>query len=881
MSEDRLLPASVGLSRIRDEVDALLVMVLSPGFHAEGLTRLAARALERGWLTAAFAYADRRCRIRPVPQARDYLLRAEASHRLGDWTGAADDARKARELDPNDPLVNQMALRCLEGAERTEAAGAMISSQQATPAQLAQAIAELDCAATRVLAQLEAGPYEVSGWVSWPRGASVSCRVRETTHVEPFRLQPDERHPLATATRCATQLTVPRRPTMSLHLQCEADSPTAGWERVFEPLEPDFSLPSLDRSRDATVLVIVPVYEDRAATLACLDSLKAQRLPRGEIAVVVIEDASPNPDLVADLVERAGRGAFQLLRNPRNLGFAASVNRAATSAGTGDILILNADTLLPPDAIARLLGVLDADPAAGTVTPLSNNGELTSFPVPFTLNPLPDWPALLAWDAAAANVAAPAIDLPTGIGFCMLVRRGCWAALGGIAQIYGRGYYEDVDLCLRARDLGYRNLCATNLVVGHAGSRSFRSDKRALVVQNLETITARFPSLDRESAAFFRATPLRAIFAEIERQIPPPAHGLLLVTGLPEAHPTTRSRIRTALDAGERVLLLSVSGDDSVPTHVAATGETVRLRSALGEVPQSLRFAIDRPNELDRLCAYLRRAAIARIECLDLQRCPPGLVAALQALGPPIDVLIAEAGALGVPAGAEPNPASAIPDPEAGAPGDLRPPSWLSLLRADDRILVSDALALAATRRALHGTPAAWRIDPKPRCQGNASGRVRTAVATGSSTLSVLVPVATGAATRFLLTLRAALARARSDLQIVVVGATLNDLSLLAGGRVFVTGAIAEDDLGRVLTTHGCDRLILPCRTGLFHGLEAARPFVAKGVGYFDWSYGGYVAHPGDLALDPRWDDHQAVARILDWSLPAATPAAAASEMAS
>lgn len=368
-----------------------------------------------------------------MPSARDYLLRAEASRRLGDDVGATADRRIARDLDPLDPLVNLQALRCLDGVDREEAAAAIVADPNADPAQIAQAVAHLDPTGTRVIAQIEAEPDRLSGWVTWPHGTTLHGALVETGPEATFVLVPDPHHPLANSARSAATLALSRSPSARSRIRFHTSAAAElAWTATFEPAEPaDLGLPvpahrPPEPGDDADLLVIVQVYEDLDATTACLDSLRDQTLPHSGFAVVVVDDASPNLQITAALQTRAHRGEFTLIRNPRNLGFAASVNAAAATRGDGEILILNADTVMPPRALERLLAVLHADPEIGTVTPLSNNGELTSFPVPHTANPLPPYDELLAWDAAAAANAAAPIDLPNGIGFCLLVRRTCW-----------------------------------------------------------------------------------------------------------------------------------------------------------------------------------------------------------------------------------------------------------------------------------------------------------------------------------------------------------------------------------------------------------------------------------------------------------------------
>lgn len=866
MSGDRAQSACAVLAGLRRRGDDLYALILDPKLHPQGLNRLAALALGRGEPHAAYAFADRRCRIKPVPGARDYLLRAEASRRLGDDVGASADTRFARDLDPLDPMVNLQALRCLDGADREEAAATIVADTTAYPAHIAQSVAHLDPAGKRVIARIGAEHDRLSGWVTWPRGETLHCALVETAPEATFVVVPEPHHPLANPARSAATVAFSRSPSARSRIRFHTSaSAEPAWSATFEPIEPDDLVPILSAVRalafgdGVDLLVIVPVYEDLDATTACLDSLRDQTLSNATFAVVVVEDASPNPQITAELETRARRGDFTLIRNPRNLGFAASVNAAAATRTDGEILILNADTLLPPRALERLLAVLHADPEIGTVTPLSNNGELTSFPVPHAFNPLPPHDKLLAWDAAAEAQAAAPIDLPNGIGFCLLVRRTCWERLGGIATIYGRGYYEDVDLCLRARDLGFRNVCATNLIVGHAGSRSFKAKKRALVMRNLEIVRTRFPTLEAESAAFLRAEPLRPVFAAIERRIPPPPHDVVLVTALSDAHPTPQARFRALRAGGERVLLLSV----------VDAGSTAALRSVPGDVPQSLRFTIAEPDERRALLGYLSAAEIRRVEFVDIEGCPSDLLDALLELGRPINVLVA--GLSSLVASSRDGQARAAGSPDLTrrpSETDAQLPRWASRLRPGDFVIGSDNQAVAAARQVLAGRPTALAVDPVPR-RALAHTYPRAPMRDAPTpALAILAPVATGEVSRLITAIRDRLARSYPGAELLVIGTIVDDRSLIASGGAFVTGPVPVDDFPRLIETYGYPALVSPYRDGLFHLIEALGPDYPAGLGYFDWAGSGYRLRRNDLTLDPKSSDAEAATRIVAW-LPA------------
>lgn len=275
------------------------------------------------------------------------------------------------------------------------------------------------------------------------------------------------------------------------------------------------------------VSIVIPVYRELALVRACIESVKTSLPLNGTPAkIVVVDDCSPEPALSAWLDKQAAAGAITLLRNACNLGFIETVNRGMRAHPDHDVLLLNADTQVHGDWIDRLARALYATPDVASVTPWTNNGEISSFPVMSQAAPAPDTRELALLDQVAAEVrAAPGgadIELPSCCGFTMLIRRTVLDAIGmldGTALI--RGYGEEVDWCMRARAAGWRHLQATGVFVAHEGTVSFRAEKTLRVAQNRGHLVARYPSYYPEFAAFRRDDPLArartALRAALER----------------------------------------------------------------------------------------------------------------------------------------------------------------------------------------------------------------------------------------------------------------------------------------------------------------------------------------------------------------------------
>lgn len=261
--------------------------------------------------------------------------------------------------------------------------------------------------------------------------------------------------------------------------------------------------------------VVVPVYDGVEALAACLDSLRRALPPSARLQLV--DDASPDPR-VRPLLERFAADppcALDLRRQPRNLGFVGTVD-AAMARAPGDVVLLNADTIATRGFLERLAACAASDPRIATATPFSNNAEICSFPLFCRDNPLPEEPERVA--AACRDAGPPEYpELPTGVGFCMFVRRAALDAIGGFdAETFGRGYGEENDFCRRAAGHGWRNVLCDDAWVGHRGGASFGALGLKPGGDNLARLVARYPGYNALVADFIARDPLAPRRARIE-----------------------------------------------------------------------------------------------------------------------------------------------------------------------------------------------------------------------------------------------------------------------------------------------------------------------------------------------------------------------------
>lgn len=265
----------------------------------------------------------------------------------------------------------------------------------------------------------------------------------------------------------------------------------------------------------AKVDVVIPVYGNRRLALRAIDSALAAS-PAAPFELVVVDDASPDETLSAELRHLAEQGLVSLLVNDTNLGFVRSANRGLLLHEDRDVVLLNSDTQVFGDWLDRLLAVLHGTPAIATATPLSNAATILSYPVTLRENARSglDFAAL---DDLCARMNHAPVELPTGIGFCMAIKRACIDEIGGFdAARFGRGYGEENDFCRRAAAKGWLNVAAANVFVWHRGGGSFGGQREQLVAAAQLSLERLHPGYGTMVRKFIARDPLKSLRAKLD-----------------------------------------------------------------------------------------------------------------------------------------------------------------------------------------------------------------------------------------------------------------------------------------------------------------------------------------------------------------------------
>lgn len=210
----------------------------------------------------------------------------------------------------------------------------------------------------------------------------------------------------------------------------------------------------------STVAVVVN-WNAGGLLLACARTL----VEAGANEIVVVDNDSTDDSL--SRLEDAALERVRVVRSGRNLGYGAGINRGVSVAGPGDVLVCNPDLLVDERCIEALQRRLEAEPDLGIVAPRLRNPDGSTYvsgrPFPRAVDALGHAFVGLVWRANPWSRRylqtewdrEEASEVDWASGALLLVRRPTFDLLGGFDERFFM-FMEDVDLCWRAREAGWR-----------------------------------------------------------------------------------------------------------------------------------------------------------------------------------------------------------------------------------------------------------------------------------------------------------------------------------------------------------------------------------------------------------------------------------------
>ncbi len=212
--------------------------------------------------------------------------------------------------------------------------------------------------------------------------------------------------------------------------------------------------------------IVVLNWHGRLQTIECLRALAALDYPRREIFLVDNGEQEFTPEEVRRLADGAH---YQL--SATNLGFAGGANlgmRAALAAGAGYVWFINNDAVPDPAALTELVAAARAHPGNGIIGPkiVQRRDPSRIDSIALHIDTHRGRVYLIGHDEVDHGQYDQWLEAEGVTGCAMLVSRTVCEQTGGFdADFFA--YFEDADLCLRARAAGFRVAVAPRARVLH------------------------------------------------------------------------------------------------------------------------------------------------------------------------------------------------------------------------------------------------------------------------------------------------------------------------------------------------------------------------------------------------------------------------------
>lgn len=231
------------------------------------------------------------------------------------------------------------------------------------------------------------------------------------------------------------------------------------------------------------ISVIIVSFNTKSVLRKCLEHLSCAR--EGLRAEVIVVDNNSR-DGSRDMVAREFPDV-RLIRSPQNLGFAAANNLAFRAASGQYLVLLNSDAFVSADSLSLAFHHMEADRAIGAggarLVGTDNSWQPSARMFPSILNSMITFTGLASRfpksrflgraDRTWSDAALPA-DADWVPGAFTIIPREALDKIGDFDESFFL-YYEEVDLCRRLRNAGYRVRYFPDLVVVHLGGESSKT----------------------------------------------------------------------------------------------------------------------------------------------------------------------------------------------------------------------------------------------------------------------------------------------------------------------------------------------------------------------------------------------------------------------
>jgi len=255
--------------------------------------------------------------------------------------------------------------------------------------------------------------------------------------------------------------------------------------------------------------IVTLSYKHAAWIEPCLTSLVASGYPADRLTLILVDNASGDGSEAAyHAVREKLRSEHPLLpihvvQTGKNLGFSGGNNLGWKMGTAPYVLFLNLDTTAQPGCLNAMVEALEACPTAGIAGAklyFPGTKKLQHAGGMIYLNGMTDHVDNSREDEGQVNETR---EVAFVTGACLMIRRKLLTALEGFDEDFFPAYYEDADLCLRARRISYSTLFVPAAVLEHHESAGLGGRRDPRVLELLYRGRARLVAKNWTPADFF------------------------------------------------------------------------------------------------------------------------------------------------------------------------------------------------------------------------------------------------------------------------------------------------------------------------------------------------------------------------------------------
>lgn len=212
------------------------------------------------------------------------------------------------------------------------------------------------------------------------------------------------------------------------------------------------------------VTVIIPNYNGIQYIRKCLDSLGNQTL--SDFDIIVVDNASTDGSI--EVVEQEYPNVI-VKKLDQNYGFCHAVNVGIGMAKTEYLILLNNDTEATSEFVEELYKAIDShEDTFAVASKMLQLNDKDKIDAAGDLYCALGWAFSLGKDKSKDRYDKEAVVF-SACGGASIYRKSVFEQIGYFDELHFT-YLEDVDVCYRARIMGYKNRYTNKAVVYHAGS---------------------------------------------------------------------------------------------------------------------------------------------------------------------------------------------------------------------------------------------------------------------------------------------------------------------------------------------------------------------------------------------------------------------------